>query len=72
VAWFQSGGLFPPFPVFGGNAGVYLGALFEWLKMFVEFAAPIAGAAMLTYNMILEKVLKLIGGSIGLRLEPKG
>ena len=72
VAYFRIDGLFPHFPAFsGGDLAVYAAAVFGWIQMFVVYATPIVGAAMLTYNLILEHILKLIGGQIGLRLEPK-
>jgi len=72
VAYFQVDGAFPHFPVFaGGDVAAYAESIFAWIKEFVGYAAPIVGAAMVAYNLILESVLKLIGGQIGLKLEPK-
>lgn len=72
VAYFQVDGAFPHFPAFaGGDIAAYAESIFAWVKLFVSYAAPIVGAAMVSYNLILESVLKLVGGQIGLRLEPK-
>ena len=71
LAWFKVDGAFPAFPAYAGDPAAFAAAAFAWVQAFVAFAAPIVGSAMLQYNVILEKLLKIIGGSIGLRLEPK-
>ena len=71
VAWFRVDGAFPAFPGYAGDPAAFAQAVFEWVQAFVVFAVPIVGSAMLIYNAVLEKLLKLIGGQIGLRLEPK-
>ena len=71
VAYFQVNGAFPHFPAFAGDVASYAEAIFAWGQSFIDYAAPIVGAAMLSYNLMLESVLKLIGGQVGLRLEPK-
>ena len=71
VAYFQVDGAFPAFPDFGGDVAEYAEAVFGWLQTFAVYATPIVGAAMIQYNLILESVLKSLGGAVGLRLEPK-
>jgi len=71
VAWFRVDGAFPTFPGYVGDPAAFVQAVFEWVQAFVVFAVPIVGAAMVSYNLILEKLLKILGGAIGLRLEPK-
>jgi len=71
IALFQVNGAFPPLPVYAGDPAAFVGGLFAWVQSFVTYATPIVGSAMLLYNVILEKVLKLIGSAVGLRLEPK-
>ena len=71
LAWFKIDGAFPAFPAYAGDPVAFAQAAFAWVETFVAFAAPIVGSAMLQYNVIIEKLLKLIGGQIGLRLEPK-
>lgn len=70
LAWFKLDGAFPAFPGYLGDPVAFFGALFAWVQAFAAAAAPIVGAAMVTYNLILEKLLVLIGDNIGYALEP--
>lgn len=72
LAYAKLDGAFPAFPdVGGGDVAAGVQAIFGWFQAVLAFASPIIGAAMIQYNLILEKVLAFLGDSVGLAFEPE-
>lgn len=54
-AW--SAPIFPNFPVWGGELGVFIPALFGWFTALLTALGPVVALATLVYNVLLKKVL---------------
>jgi hypothetical protein len=60
IAIYQANGAFPGFPAYGGDVATFTSALLVWAEEAVAYAAPVIGAAMLSYNLAFEKLLQVV------------
>lgn len=67
LAYAWSAPIFPVFPMWGGELGLFVPALFDWFSQLLVALGPIVALATLIYNVLLKKVLdgiaeKFFGG----------
>lgn len=60
LAYVWSAPLFPAFPSWGGELGVFVPALFAWITDLLTAVGPIVALATLIYNALLKQVLDKI------------
>jgi len=57
LAYAWSAAVFPSFPIWGGELGLFVPALFQFLSDLLIAVGPIVALATLIYNVLLKKVL---------------
>ena len=57
LAYAWSAPIFPVFPTWGGELGVFAPALFDWFTALLTALGPIVALATLIYNVLLKRVL---------------
>lgn len=57
LAYAWSAPIFPGFPVWSGELGVFIPALFGWFTALLTALGPVVALATLVYNALLKKVL---------------
>jgi len=57
LAYVWNAPLFPPFPAWAGELGLFVPELFSWFTALLIALGPIVALATLIYNVLLKKVL---------------
>lgn len=70
LAYFKVDAILPSLPIYAGDPAAFAAGLFAFAQAFVVAAAPIVGSAMLQYNVILERLMTIIGDRFGYTVEP--
>lgn len=68
LAYAWSAPIFPTFPAWQGELGVFIPALFGWFTALLTALGPVVALATLVYNTLLKKVLDGIADKF---LSPK-